>query len=70
MSILNLNLPQGSYVADKVQFTHIGQHFTVVWFSGAILTYVIRKKDDLMFGTRHSPMATQERLLCSIFPRP
>ena len=24
------------------------------------------QKDDLMSGTSHSPMATQERLLCSI----
>ena len=29
-------------------------------------TSVIQKKDDLMSGTRHSPMATRERLLCSI----
>ena len=28
------------------------------FFFGAILTYVIWKKDDLMFGTKHSPMAT------------
>ena len=31
-----------------------------------ISTSVIRKKDDFMFGTSHSPMATRERLLCSI----
>ena len=36
----------------------------------AILTSVIRKKDDLMSGTNHSPMATPERLLCSILPFP
>ena len=31
-----------------------------------ISTSAIRKKDDLMFGTSHSPMATREKLLCSI----
>ena len=31
-------------------------------------TSVIQKKDKLMFGTKHSPMATRERLLCSILP--
>ena len=40
--------------------------FPVVWFFLAILTYVIRKKDDLMFVTKHSPMATRVRRLCSI----
>ena len=35
----------------------------VIWVTS---TSVTLKKDDSMFGTKHSPMATQERLLCSI----
>ena len=53
-------------MADCVLFARIGLHIPVVcglfW---AISTFVLRKKDDLMFGTKHSPMATRERLLCS-----
>ena len=30
-----------------------------------ISTFVIQKKDEKMSGTRHSPMATRERLQCS-----
>ena len=45
---------------------HRPAHTRGVGLFWAILTYVIRKKDDLMFGTKHSPMATRERLLCSI----
>ena len=42
-------------------------HIPVVWFFfGAILTCVFRKKDDQMSGTKHSPMATWVRRLCSI----
>ena len=40
----------------------------MVWaFFGVISTSVIQKKDDLMSGTRHSPMATRERLPCSTY---
>ena len=35
----------------------------VIW---VISTSVIRKKDDLILGTNHSPRATRERLQCSI----
>ena len=37
--------------------------WTLFWVTS---TSLIRKKDDLMSGTSHSPMATRERLLCSI----
>ena len=56
---------------DGVLFTRIGLQIPVVWaLFWAISTYVIREKDDLMFGTKHSPMATQVRLLCSILSFP
>ena len=67
MSILNLNSLQGSYAADWVLFIHIGLHIPVVWeLFWAISTFVTQKKDDLTSGTRHPPMATREKLLCSI----
>ena len=47
-------------MADCVLFTRIGLHITVVWALFLVM------KDDLMFGTNHSPRATQERLQCSI----
>ena len=53
-------------MAACVLFTRIGLHIHVVWaFFWVISTSVIRKKDDLMSGTRHSPMAARERLPCS-----
>ena len=56
-------------MADCVSFTRIGLHIPVVWaFFWVISISVIRKKDDVMFGTSHSPMATRERLLCSTLP--
>ena len=49
-----------------VLFTRTGLHIPMVWaLFWVTLTLVIPKKDDLMSGTRHSPMATRERLLCS-----
>ena len=40
--------------------------YPAVWgFSSSISTFVTQKKDDLTSGTRSSPMATRERLLCS-----
>ena len=54
-------------MADCVLFTRIGLHIPTVWaLFWVISTSVIQKKDDLTSGTRRSPMATQERLLCSI----
>ena len=54
-------------MADCVLFSRIGLHIPVLWaLFWANSTSVIRKKDDLMSGTSHSPMATRERLLCSI----
>ena len=54
-SISNLNLLWGSYVEDCVLFTRIGLHIPVVWpLFSVISTSVIRKKDDLMFGTNLS----------------
>ena len=65
-SILNLNLPCGNCAADCVLFTRPGLLVPVVWgLFWVISTSVIQKKDDLMSGTSHSPMATRERLLCS-----
>ena len=43
---------------------HISVVCELFW---AISTLVIQKKDDLMLRTKHSLIATQERLLCSIF---
>ena len=37
----------------------------IIWVTS---TFVIPKKDDLMSGTRHSPMVRRERLPRSIFP--
>ena len=37
----------------------------IIWVTS---TSVNQKKDDLMSGTRHSPMATRERLPCSTLP--
>ena len=53
-------------MAYYILFTRIGLHIPMVWaFFWVISTSVIQKKDDLMSGTRHSPMATRERLPCS-----
>ena len=66
MSILNLNVPCDNNVKDCVLFTRIGLKIRMecefLWVISASVNY---KKDDLMFGTRHSPMATRERLPCS-----
>ena len=53
-------------MADGVLFTRTGLHIPTVWaIFWVTSTSVTPKKDDLMFGTRHSPMATRERLPCS-----
>ena len=57
MSILNLDSPWSNYVADCVLFTRIGFHIPMGWALFWVTpTSVIQKKDDFMFGTRHSPM--------------
>ena len=53
-------------LAEWVLFTHIGRHVLMVWaLFWVTSTSVTLKKDDSMFGTKHSPMATRERLPCS-----
>ena len=66
-----VNIRCGRHNLVIVLFTRIGLHIPVVWaLFWAISTYVIRKKDDLMFGTKHSPMATRVRhaVFHSFFP--
>ena len=56
-------------MADWVLFTHMGLHIPVVWWLfWVISTYVIPKKDDLMFGTKNSPMAGKTAVFHSFFP--
>ena len=53
-------------MAGCVLFTRTGLHIPMGWaLFWVISTSVIQKKDDLMSGTRHSPMATREILPCS-----
>ena len=68
-SISDLNLPCSGCVAGCVLFARAGLFVLVLWaLFWVIPASVIRKKDDSLFGTSHSPMATRERLLCSILP--
>ena len=49
-----------------ILLTRIGLHIPMMWaLFWVTSTSVIQKKDDLMSGTRHSPMVTRERLPCS-----
>ena len=64
-----MNLPCGNYVADYVLFTRTGLHIPVMWaLFWVISTFVIRKKDDLMFGTNdrmESSFTTHAQLIVS-----
>ena len=59
-------------MADWVLSIRTGLHILLVWtLLWVTSTAVTQKKDDLMSGTRHSPMATRRKtaVFHSFFPR-
>ena len=69
--IVNVHFePELTLIAATCRLCIIHPHwpaYPVVWeLFWAISTFVIQKKDGSLVGTKHSPMATHERLLCSI----
>ena len=56
-----------NYAAGCILFTRTGLLIPTEWaLFWVTSTFVIQKKDGSMSGTRHSPMATRERLQCFI----